>query len=157
MPDVPPPEELETPEWEPPSGIDPETLPPWPFESRPANPDHGGFAHGGDPLVWERLRGPLPDNPRLHTAALVYQSDAGSFAGVARRHGDFAHGPSASLDHAFWIHRPFRWDDWVLAVTDSPVAYAARALSLRQVYSRDGLHIATMAQECVFRAPRPGS
>jgi acyl-CoA thioesterase len=31
------------------------------------------------------------------------------------------------------------------------VAHAARALTLRRFYLRDGTHVATMAQEAVFR------
>ncbi|KAL0347812.1 UNVERIFIED_CONTAM: Acyl-CoA thioesterase 2 [Sesamum calycinum] len=37
---------------------------------------------------------------------------------------------SVSLDHAMWFHRPFRADDWLLYVIDSPNAHSARALLL---------------------------
>ena len=35
----------------------------------------------------------------------------------------------ASLDHALWLHRPFRADDWLLYVQDSPNAHGARGLT----------------------------
>ena len=43
----------------------------------------------------------------------------------------------------------------MLFVTESPVAHSARALSVRRIYTRAGVHVATMAQECVFRPQRP--
>lgn len=113
----------------------------------------------GDPkavVEWARFRVPLPDDPLLHEAALVMASDMGSFNGIERRYGweGFSHRGSASLDHAMWIHRPVRWDGWMLMVTDTPVAHAARALTHRQFYLRDGTHIASMAQEAIFRRER---
>ena len=34
----------------------------------------------------------------------------------------------ASLDHVMWFHQPFRFDDWLLHVIDSPTAHGARGL-----------------------------
>jgi acyl-CoA thioesterase-2 len=110
--------------------------------------DHNG--------AWVRVRAPLPDDPVVHTAALVYDSDAGSFAGIERIYGwdtmDFH--ASASLDHAIWIHRPVRWDDWIYTETVTPVAHAGRPLTFRKMYRRDGTHFATMAQEAIARRKR---
>jgi acyl-CoA thioesterase-2 len=105
---------------------------------------------------WMRMRAPLPDDPPLHAAALVYFSDAGSFAGIERRYGweGMVHKASASLDHAIWIHRPIVWDGWLLSVTSTPVANAARPLTYRQFYRRDGTHVASMAQEAIVRRSR---
>jgi acyl-CoA thioesterase-2 len=105
---------------------------------------------------WGRVRAPLPDDPQIHSAAIVYVSDAGSFNGIERRYGweGMSGKASASLDHAIWIHRPIRWDDWILMVTENPVAHSARALSYRQFYTRDGTHVASVAQEAVFRRER---
>jgi acyl-CoA thioesterase-2 len=154
MPEVPPPEEVPPYQWEPPPGVDPDELPMWPFEVRPVLPMDEKARAGEDPsdIVWVGLRAPLPDDASIHTAALVYHSDSGSFGAVTRRHGpDFIPQASASLDHALWLHRPCRWDGWLLDVTESPIAHSGRALSLRRIYTQDGIHIATMAQECIFR------
>ena len=43
----------------------------------------------------------------------------------------------ASLDHAIWLHRPARADDWLLYVQDSPNAVGATG-SAGLLYSRDG-------------------
>ncbi len=116
-------------------------------------------AKPGEPAVvreWFRMRRPLPDDPALHTAALAFVSDAGSFSGIERRYGweDITFKASASLDHALWIHRPVRWDGWMLMETDTPVAHAARALTHRRFYSEEGTHIASVAQEAVVRRER---
>ena len=156
MPEAPPPEACELQHWEPPPGTDPDSLPMWPLEAREVTPDRVAEP-GEDPsdILWLKLRSPLPDDPLVHTAALVCQSDGGSLGAVWRRHGQFDGRISASLDHALWLHRPVRWDDWLLFVTRSPVAHSARSLSLRTIYTREGLHVATMAQEALFRKATP--
>ncbi len=105
---------------------------------------------------WFRFRAPLPDDPVLHAAALVFCSDMGSLNGVERRYAweGMSHHASASLDHGFWLHRPTRIEGWFLMATDSPVAHAARAWTQRQFYARDGTHVATMVQEAVVRRER---
>jgi acyl-CoA thioesterase II len=57
----------------------------------------------------------------------------------------------ASLDHALWLHRPFRADEWMLYVQDSPSSQAARGFCRGSVYSRDGQLIASVAQEGLIR------
>ena len=41
----------------------------------------------------------------------------------------------ASLDHALWYHRPFRADEWLLYVQDSPNAYGARGFCRGSIFS----------------------
>jgi acyl-CoA thioesterase-2 len=159
MPEVPPPEDVAPAKWTPPPGVKEEDLPTWPVELRPITPwdEVAGPGEDARDLTWVGLRAPLPDDRLLHTAAVVYESDGGSLSAVSRRHGDFLPQASASLDHALWLHRPVRWDGWMLHVTESPAAHSSRALSIRKIYTRDGLHVATMAQEGLFRAPPPGA
>ena len=57
----------------------------------------------------------------------------------------------ASLDHALWFHRPFRIDDWLLYDLDSPSAQGARGLARGNIYDRNGLLVATVAQEGLIR------
>lgn len=129
-----------------------------PFEFRVMEPFDKIAAPGEDVFVreWIRTRAPLPDDAVLHAAALVWISDAGSFDAIERRYGweGMSGKASASLDHAIWLHRPVRWDDWMLVVTTNPVAHAARALTYREFYGRDGTHLASMAQEAIFRRER---
>jgi acyl-CoA thioesterase-2 len=60
----------------------------------------------------------------------------------------------ASLDHAMWLHRPARFDDWVLYASHSPVAHAARGLVFGAMYDLAGARIASVAQEGLIRIPR---
>jgi len=61
----------------------------------------------------------------------------------------------ASLDHAFWIHRPCRADEWLLYVQDSPNASGARGLTRGMLYARSGRLVASVAQEGLMRLRRP--
>jgi acyl-CoA thioesterase-2 len=133
----------------------------WPFgpiEWRLCEPPNYVAKRGERALVreWARMRHPLPADPVLHAAALVWASDAGSFSAIERRYGDegMEWRASASLDHAFWLHHPIFWDGWILMTTESPVAYSARALSHRSFYTHGGLHVASIAQEAVVRRRR---
>jgi len=102
--------------------------------------------------VWMRPRGTLPDDPLLHAALLVFASDRTLLRTAARPHGlTWRLRIGASLDHAVWLHRPARFDDWLLYAAESPVAHAARALLLGAMYTRDGTRIASVAQEGLLR------
>ena len=50
-----------------------------------------------------------------------------------------------------WFHRPFRMDDWLLYVIDSPTAVGGRGLVRGQIYSRSGELVASTMQEGVMR------
>ena len=63
---------------------------------------------------------------------------------------------AASLDHAMWFHRPFRADEWMLYSQDSPSASGGRGLARGMIFTRDGVHVATVAQEGLVRLrPQP--
>lgn len=101
--------------------------------------------------AWVRPQQPLPPEPRFHAAALVYLSDHTLLGTLMRRFGEsFEWNASASLDHALWLHRPFRWDDWLLMDSHTEIAHRGRALLERRFYAGDGSRIATMAQEGLF-------
>jgi acyl-CoA thioesterase-2 len=57
----------------------------------------------------------------------------------------------ASLDHAMWFHRPFRADEWLLYVQDSPSASGARSFNRGMIFRRDGALAASVAQEGLVR------
>ncbi|GAT73073.1 acyl-CoA thioesterase [Microbacterium sp. HM58-2] len=106
--------------------------------------------------VWMRMRAPLPDDPRLHRAALAYLSDMTIQESILRAHGVYWALPGlkvASLDHAMWWHRPARVDEWLLYVQESPNARGGRGLANGRIYTRDGELVATVAQEIMIRVP----
>jgi acyl-CoA thioesterase-2 len=124
---------------------------PGPFEVRTGDSDPAQPARR---FIWIRATGPLPDDDALHRYLFAYASDY-AFAGTALiPHGVTWLTPGvhlASLDHAVWFHRPFRVDDWLLHVVDSPVAAGARALVRGSVFTRDGALVASTAQEALTR------
>ena len=84
-----------------------------------------------DQDTWFRTRGPLPDDPLLHTCIVAYASDLTLLGTATLPHPMTDEHPGymvASLDHVMWFHRPFRADDWLLYHTHSPSAAAGRGL-----------------------------
>lgn len=106
--------------------------------------------------VWMRLRAPMPDDQRLHRAALAYLSDMTIQESILRAHGVHWGMPGlkvASLDHAMWWHRPARVDEWMLYVQKSPNARGGRGLATGRIYTREGVLAASVAQEIMVRVP----
>jgi acyl-CoA thioesterase II len=104
--------------------------------------------------TWMRVRSPLMDDPNLHRCALAYASDMGALEPSLRAIGaGFGDGAMqvASLDHALWFHRPFRFDDWLLFAFEPVSVAAGRGLSRGGVWGRDGKLVASITQEGVMR------
>jgi len=111
-------------------------------------------------MVWFRVPGSMPDDPLSHQAALAYASDHGLLSAVLQPHGLTVRSPEvqvASLDHAMWFHRPCRVDEWLLYVVDSPAAAGARAFARGSIFTRDGVLVASVAQEGLTRWKRERS
>jgi len=108
----------------------------------------------GPTRTWMRARGALLDDPNLHRCSLTYASDMGalepSVRAIGAGFGD-AEMQVASLDHAVWFHRPFRFDDWLLFAFESDSVAGGRGLSRGSIYDRKGTLVASMAQEGVMR------
>ncbi|SFL17948.1 acyl-CoA thioesterase [Geodermatophilus ruber] len=102
--------------------------------------------------VWMRVAGRLPDDPAVHSAALAFVSDLTLLGAGLARVGGWGEHEGASLDHAVWFHAPVRADDWFLYETDSPAASRGLALCFGRIWSADGTHVATVAQEGLLRA-----
>ncbi|MDQ1531729.1 MAG: acyl-CoA thioesterase [Microbacteriaceae bacterium] len=108
--------------------------------------------------VWLKAIGPMPDDPAVHRAALAYASDYTILEPTWRRHGVAWATPglrAASLDHAMWWHRPVRVDDWLVYVQESPSASGGRGLSLGRIFTREGVLVASVAQEGMVRVSAP--
>jgi acyl-CoA thioesterase-2 len=165
MPKAPPPESL--PSWEDRArqmgDRIPEEMRSWvlaerPIEMRSVEP-HSWFAtrpsHGPN-SVWVRANGPVPDDPLLHQCLLAYASDMGFVDNIYRPHRRPKRDVMmASLDHAMWFHRPFRIDDWLLYVQDSPTAAGARGFARGTLFTRSGSLVCSVAQEGLMRRIDP--
>lgn len=163
MPDVPAPEDLRS-EAElrdmlagrVPEGVSQYLLRPRPIEIRPVDPAIWFRPQPSEPkqFSWFRLVAPAPDDPALHRAILAYASDMMLLGTSMLPHGINWMMPgvqSASLDHALWLHEPFRTDDWLLYACDSDWAGHARGLNRGRIFSRDGTLVASVAQEGLIR------
>ncbi len=118
-----------------------------------ARPDPDRRAHQA---VWVRTIGPMPDDLDLHRAALAFATDYAILEPILREHGVAWATPGlkmASLDHAMWWHRPARVDEWLLYVQESPTAVGGRGLSMGRIFRRDGVLVASVAQEGMVRVP----
>ncbi len=103
--------------------------------------------------IWMRVAGQLPDDTGAHAAALTFVSDLSLLGAGLARIGGWGDGTAgASLDHAIWFHAPVRADEWILYETDSPAASGGLALCFGQIWSADGTHVATVAQQGLLRS-----
>ncbi len=104
--------------------------------------------------VWMRPKGTMPDDRGLHQTALAYASDYNLLTTALLPHGNeasFNNIQLASLDHAMWFHRDFRWNDWVLYAVDSPSSSNARGFTRGNIFSKEGKLIASVVQEGLIR------
>ena len=128
-----------------------------PFELRPNDPIADPIAptpRAAQRMVWMRTAGKLPDDPALHRYLLAYASDHSFITTALLPHGVTWLTPGmqiASVDHVMWFHQPFRVDEWLLHVMDSPVAHGARGLVRGTIFTQDGRLVASTAQEGLIR------
>jgi acyl-CoA thioesterase-2 len=104
--------------------------------------------------VWLKADGPMPDDPVLHTAALVYSSDTTVLDSIITTHGlswGFDRIFAVTMNHSVWFHRPIRFDDWVLYATSSPVAAESRGLGTGHFFDESGRVLATVVQEGIVK------
>lgn len=161
MPDVPPPESLE-------SDFDYYTrrAAELPGQQRP--PRHHAvdyrvidrtdpIAHPPAPArygVWMRANGTVPDQPGIHETLLAFMSDNYLMSTALRPHGrgyDHPELQTASIDHGLWFYDAFRADEWLYYHLLSPRAAQGRGLNVGYVYTRDGRLVATAVQEGLMR------
>ncbi len=105
--------------------------------------------------VWFNIPHTLPDDPRVHQVLLAYISDFTLLGAALRPHPHTVYDSKmklfASIDHCIWFHRPARVDQFLLYAQDSPNAESARGFSRGSFYTRDGVLIASTAQEALLR------
>jgi len=108
---------------------------------------------------WIKTRQRLPDDPVLQAGAFAYLSDwwlnyAASGGHIAALQPDRAL-YIASLNHALWLHRPFRADEWLHFDCRSPAAGSGRGLTVARVHDCRGVLVASATQECLMAVRDP--
>ncbi|HVM55649.1 MAG TPA: hypothetical protein VM262_20860 [Acidimicrobiales bacterium] len=107
--------------------------------------------------VWMRADGTLSDDLTLHACIVTYASDMTLLDTTLLPHRlrwseDAIQ--MASLDHAMWFHRPFRADEWLLYVQDTPSTSGSRGLARGSIFTRDGSIAVSVVQEGLIRKVR---
>lgn len=121
-----------------------------------------GRLGSGRASAWLRVAEDLGDSQIVHAAGLAYLSDDLPTDAVVRAHpvrkepDSVLHNVlfTASLDHTIWFHRPFRADEWQLHDFTCLTFVGGRGLSLGHIFSQQGEHVATVAQEVLLRDTR---
>jgi acyl-CoA thioesterase-2 len=108
--------------------------------------------------IWFRALGDLGDDRIKHQTVLAYMSDSALLGAAMLPHpytGWSKEMRMASLDHALWFHRPCRADEHLLYSMDSPSSFGNRGFSRGSFYTRDGVLVASTAQESLLRRTTP--
>jgi acyl-CoA thioesterase-2 len=127
-----------------------------PFEFRMVQTPDYRHPAAGPPRqdVWFRAIDELGADFSRHACLLAYVSDYHLIATAMRPHGLTLGSPGvtvASIDHAMWFHRPVRVDEWLLYSIESPAAAGARGFARASLFTRDGVLVASTAQEGLLR------
>lgn len=137
-----------------------------PSPDDPSLPDHGwghlldrrGTNTASPGSYWIRLLADIEQDRVLQACALAFMSDAAPTRSARLAHPESTGTPedrstfrSASLDHALWFHRPSDASDWHWFRSRSHGLNGARGVVTGEVFTRDGTHVATLAQEILLR------
>jgi acyl-CoA thioesterase II len=125
-------------------------------EMRIAEPTNflGGRQTPGARSHWMRLPRDIGDEPALHNAMLAYASDYLLLDMALRNHpepADYATVAAVSLDHAIWLHRRVRFDEWHLYTQEIAAIAGHRAMIRGTIRDARGRVVASTAQEVLIR------
>lgn len=117
--------------------------------------DHDGNRHLG---AWIRILSDIGTDPVVNASAFSFISDSAPSNAVRRDHPD-SDGTAAdrtrfigaSLDHSIWFHRPMLAERWHFFDSRSQGLSGGRGLVTGAVFSLEGVHVATIAQEVLLR------
>jgi acyl-CoA thioesterase-2 len=105
--------------------------------------------------VWIKLKGDVSNLSRTDKQEiLTYISDYNILTAPMNRHASKANWnntQTASLDHSMWFFRDFDYSDWLLYSIESPNTSNARGFAKGNLFTRDGVLIASVAQEGLMR------
>ena len=126
-----------------------------PLDIRPVDPLDPFDPEPHPPVrhLWVRAAGGV-GSPLLHRAVLAYASDYGLLGAALQPHGITWRRDDvmvASLDHAVWFHRDVDVSSWLLYTMESPTTGGARGFARGAFYTRDGVLVASVAQEGLIR------
>ncbi len=104
--------------------------------------------------LWMRIPEKLKADVPLQQQLLAYISDYNLLTTATLPHREELNKGNtfyASLDHVLWFHRAFDLHDWLLYTMDSPSASNARGFARGSIFNRQGILVASVAQEGLMR------
>ncbi|CAM1370261.1 Acyl-CoA thioesterase 2 [Tenacibaculum soleae] len=105
--------------------------------------------------VWFKLKGNSEAlSLALKQQILTYISDYNILTACLNPNAsvaNFGNTQMASLDHSMWFYRDFDFDDWLLFSIESPNTFGARGFACGNIYTRQGVLVASVAQEGLIR------
>lgn len=105
--------------------------------------------------VWFKLKGNSEGlSLALKQQILTYISDYNILTACLNPNAsvaNFGNTQMASLDHSMWFYRDFDFDDWLLFSIESPNTFGARGFACGNIYTRQGVLVASVAQEGLIR------
>lgn len=108
--------------------------------------------------MWFRMVGAKGTSPQMQHCLLAYASDMNLLGSSLRPHGLTWFKPrqmTASLDHAMWFHDTIHFENWHLYSMDAPFTGGGRGFNRGSIFSRDGVLVASVAQEGLMRPLKP--
>ncbi len=121
-------------------------------------------ADGNSAQSWIRVVSDYPDTPLMQAVAHTYTSDDVPTEAVEFAHplGRFDYTDEqvprpyvgASLDHSVWFHDLQPASQWTLHDVRSPGVRGGRGLALGELWTADGVQVATVVQEVLLRVAR---
>ena len=110
--------------------------------------------HGGPLQLWVRVGGPLPDDDNLHACGVAFLSDMSNGLSTAPQAGPDSR--LLSLDHAVWLHRRCRADEWLFLDLQPHTTFGGRGLYSGRFFDQAGNLVASLVQESLFDNPTAG-
>lgn len=106
--------------------------------------------------IWFKLKGDVTDlDFAIRQQILTYVSDYNILSVALQPHASKAHWgnlQTASLDHSMWFFRDFDFNDWLLFSLETPSTGNARGFAKGNIFTREGVLVASVAQEGLMRS-----
>lgn len=122
---------------------------------KPVRGAEGLLSRSPEPRLatWLKPTVAISPDPLLHYAALAFLSDYWLCWPTRSPHMEGLLDPSNrmhSLDHSLWFHAAPNVDDWLLYEVESPVAGNGFGFGRGAMFNRDGLLLASAAQQALL-------
>ncbi len=104
--------------------------------------------------LWLKGRDEVSNETSLNQASLAYASDYHFLSTALQAHAIAVQDKRlrlATIDHAMWFHKRFKFDDWLMYDMHSPFSGNGRALVQGKIYNKQGELVASSVQEGLFR------